>query len=226
MFSAFGIPRYAVITTHNRPEELGRLVNQLLPQLDYVVIVDNASEPAVDPLRYGPYVLVIRDMEQPPNLYRLWNVGLIAVSMHAHDAHYAEWNVAVFNDDADVPPGWYDVVAEALRSGPYLAASTASHQAVHEKRVMTQRGGSLTQRMCPWAFVTRGEAELRGDEDFRWWYGDTDFEWRCREGGGVIMVPGPTVNNTLANSTTVGELAVQAGRDGETFKRKWGHLPW
>lgn len=220
------VPRYAVITTHNRPAELDRLVGVLTSQADYVVIVDNASEPPVDPQRYGPFTRVARDDEQPPNLYRLWNVGLDMAAEHAHGTGYDEWDVALFNDDADVPAGWYDTVATALRSGPYAAASTASHAPVDVPLVKITPDGELARRMCPWAFVTRGEVGLRGDESFRWWWGDTDFEWRCRQLSGVIIVPGPRVGNTLANSTTHGELAVQAGRDGETFRQKWGFRPW
>lgn len=226
MTGAFGIPRYAVITTHNRPAELDRIVAQLLPQVDYTVLIDNASDPPVSSIAYGPYTLVIHDDEQPPNLYRLWNVGLRAAALHATDNRYAFWDVGIFNDDADVPLGWYDVVTTALRSGSYAAASTASHRELHTPRVMTETGGALYDRMCPWAFVTRGELELIADDTFRWWYGDTDFEWRCRQAGGVIMTPGPTVANTLANSTTHGELAEQAGRDGVYFAEKWGYRPW
>lgn len=214
-----------MITTHNRPTELHRLVTSITPQVDYVMIIDNASEPPVDFSRYYEHTLVIRDEEQPPNLYRLWNIGLDAVAMHA-SPNCAEWDVALLNDDADVPAGWYDTVAEALRSGVFAAASTASHSPISALSVSTQPGGALFDRMCPWAFITRGESNLRADETFRWWYGDTDYEWRCRQNGGVIRVPGPTVANTLANSTTHGELAEQAGRDGLYFAQKWGYRPW
>lgn len=226
--TAFDVPRYAIITTHNRPNELQRLLAALEDQRDYTVIIDNASNPPV-PRDIWPYTEVIHDAEQPPNLYRLWNVGLATVEAHARLAgKFGRWDVAIFNDDADVPAGWYDTVAFALRSGggPYAAASTGSHTSVTRVRVMTQIGGKLTERMCPWAFVTRGELGIFADEDFRWWFGDTSFEWTCRLNGGVIMVPGPMVTNTLANSTTVGELAQQAGRDGETFAQKWGFRPW
>jgi hypothetical protein len=80
--------------------------------------------------------------------------------------------------------------------------------------------------MCPWAFVVRGELGLRADEKMRWWWGDTDFEWQAIQAGGVLMLPGYTALNTLANSTTHGVLAEQAGRDGETFALKWGGRPW
>lgn len=219
-------PRYAVITTHNRPAELNHIVAQLLPQADHIVVIDNASTPPVGVTRYGPHVLVLRDEQQPPNLYRLWNVGLDAVKYHVEMNTYERWDVGIFNDDADVPFGWYDIVTHALRSGPYAAASTGSHRPVDAPHVATTIGGALYDRMCPWAFVTRGELGLRADERFGWWWGDTDFEWTCRLNGGVIAVPGPLVPNTLANSTTHGELAVQAGRDGETFAQKWGFRPW
>jgi hypothetical protein len=221
------VPRYAIITTHNRPRELWQITSSLVTQVDRTVIIDNASNPPVDPLAFGAHTLVISDAEQPPNLYRLWNVGLTAVALNAADNGHDKWDVGIFNDDADVPLGWYDVVAAALRSGDYSAASTASHSPIDRPIVRMTPDGDLMRRMCPWAFVVQGELGLRADETFRWWYGDTDFEWQCqRLSAGVVMVPGPHVHNTLANSTTVGALAEQAGRDAETFKQKWGHLPW
>lgn len=222
--TAFSVPRYAVITTHNRLEHLDALVGALYPQVDYITIVDNASDPPVSPTRYDLYTNVIRDDEQPPNLYRLWNLGLEVVREHAEAL--GEWDVAIFNDDVTLDGNWFTNVATALRSGPYAVASTSAHGTISQPRVMTQPGGGIWERMCPWAFVTRGELGLRADEDYRWWFGDTHFEWVARQSGGVIIVPGPIPGNTCANSTTVGALAEQAGRDGETFARKWGSRPW
>jgi hypothetical protein len=80
--------------------------------------------------------------------------------------------------------------------------------------------------MCPWAFILRGEVGLRADEKFGWWWGDTDLDWQACAAGGVLLLPGPVPANTLANSTTVGALAEQAGRDGQYFTAKWGRRPW
>jgi glycosyltransferase involved in cell wall biosynthesis len=243
--------RYAVIPTHNRPDDLAALVRAIGPQCDTIIIVDNASTPAVGVevglIHPSTSVAVLRDDEQPPNLSRLWNVGFDWCAEHACNCH-GHWyggehvadcplrtgyDVAVFNDDAVVPAGWYDRVATGLRGwGPEVDTPAVCHTHTYgdENRAPAFRFEGdpmeLMERMCPWAFVVRGELGLRADERIRWWWQDTDFELRARAAGGVLAVPGPQVINSKANSTTVGVLAEQAGRDRETFKAIHGGLPW
>jgi hypothetical protein len=219
--------RYAVIPTHNRPAYLYNLVRQLAGSCDTVVIIDNASDPPVEHTNFGDdvNVLVIRDQEQPPNLARLWNVGLAAV--HALEAPTSDaWDVAILNDDVELPSGWYDYVAGALRSHDVIAASGDAYGNVKAPLVRRDKHSSLGTRMCPWAFVIRGECGVEADEQLRWWWQDTDIEWRLAITGGVVVMPGYVAKNLGANSTTHGLLAEQAGRDGETFARKWGQRPW
>ncbi len=231
------VVRYAVVPTHNRHTDLRLLVAALWPQVDITVIIDNASDPLVTVASVVPagdvagrthVVRVVRDEEQPPNLYRLWNVALDACDEHARAAGHGEWNIGVFNDDAAVPNGWFDLVASGLRGHPTaVVASTGAHGAVRRPTLLSSgKDGSVFQRMCPHAFVVRGEVGLRADESFRWWWGDTDWDWRARRAGGVLLLPGPLVDNTRANSQTHGELMRQTGVDRETFVRKWGAAPW
>lgn len=235
------IPRVAVVPTHNRPVELARLLDAIAPQCDAVVVVDNASDPPVSlPRKHwgpgGPGVEhvgmvqhVIRDEEQPPNLSRLWNVGIDFAREIVGPLAGEPYDVGVFNDDADVPPGWWDTVSTALREHP-TAAVAHTHTygeptrpaAFHDDRSPMH----LHERMCPWAFVMRGELSLRSDEALRWWWFDTDFEVRARRAGGVLSVPGPQVANTGANSSTVGPLAEQAGRDRARYAEIHGSNPW
>jgi glycosyltransferase involved in cell wall biosynthesis len=226
------ITRYAVIPTHNRLPQLTSLLRQLDGQCDFIFVIDNASDPplAESVLRASmerASVVLIHDDEQPPNLYRLWNVAFDAIAAY-EESIPGHWDVAVFNDDADVPTGWYDYVAGALRQSAAVIASTyvAEGWGGHMPYLKTHIDANITTRMCPWAFVVRGEAGLRADETMRWWWGDTDFEWQAIQAGGVLLLPGKTVANTLANSTTHGVLAEQAARDGSTFARKWGVKPW
>lgn len=224
--------RYAVIPTHNRPEHLRNLVRQLGLSCDVIVIIDNASNPPVSACSLDEElgidavgkVIVIRDAEQPPNLARFWNVGLMAI--RALEAQSDAWDVAILNDDVELPEGWYDYVATALRTYDVLAASADAYGAVSSPLVRRDKHNSLATRMCPWAFIIRGECGFEADEKLRWWWQDTDAEWRLALAGGVVVMPGYITKNLGANSSTVGVLAEQAAADRRTFAEKWGYNPW
>jgi hypothetical protein len=228
------VPRYAVIPTHNRHEQLISLLRQLESQVDLVYVIDNAGDEPLSSLwlRQHSSVMTIvhRDDEQPPHLYKMWNAAFDVIDASSRVMGNTTWDVAVFNDDTSLPEGWYDYVAEALRDtandSPAIACTYVQELGFPPRMLKTRIDGNIMTRMCPWAFVVRGELGLRADEKMRWWWGDTDFEWQAINAGGVLMLPGYTTANTLANSTTVGALAEQAGRDGETFALKWGRRPW
>jgi len=231
--------RYALIPTHNRPVELARLVGQLETWADTIVIIDNASTPPVSEVELqaaypGTSVVVAQWPVQPPNLYHMWNLGFDVIHVHAaaQDTQFVRqllWDVAVLNDDTLLPDGWADYVSGHLRQSTAVAASTypfPSPVCSQPPLLKTRHDGNIGSRMCPWAFILRGETGLRADEQFGWWWGDTDLDWQACNAGGVLLLPGPVPANTLANSTTVGALAEQAGRDGQYFVDKWGHRPW
>lgn len=224
--------RYAVIATRDRPTELANVVTALHAQGVTVVVVDNGSSPRVDPpvdysvgpLPNAPTVIV--DDEQPPNLSRLWNVGLAEVAEQARRRGLAEWDVAVVNDDALIPTGWYDAVAAGLRLSTAAAACSDPHGRLTAPLLKIARDRDPFARLCGWAFMLRGEMGFRFDETMRWWFSDTDADWQARSAGGMVIIPGYPVGNLHANSTTVGVLAQQAGRDRATFAAKWGEAPW
>lgn len=228
-------PRCVIIPTHDRHIELQQLVCKLRTHVDIICIIDNASCPAVtiddftqtyDTTRDVCVVRIIRDEEQPPNLYRFWNVGFDTIAEHATSCGWKHWDVIVLNDDVDFDIEWLHIVTHGLREHNVAAASTGwiGHVASdHVVRQISERGHM--QRMCPWAFVVAGERGLRADERFRWWYGDNDFDWQARQHGGVLLTIGPFVINKYANQSTVGALAEQAARDGSMFVEKWGIAP-
>jgi hypothetical protein len=227
------IPRYAIIPTRNRHEQLISLLKSLEGRIDVAYVIDNAGDEPLSSLWLRQYssvrTIVHRDDEQPPHLYKMWNFAFRAISVIAKMG-VTKWDVAVFNDDTVIPEGWYDYVSDCLRSRtdmqPAVACTYAYPNVSDAIMLKTQVDGNIMTRMCPWAFVVRGELGLRADESMRWWWGDTDFEWQAIQAGGVLMLPGYITQNTLANSTTHGALAEQAGRDGETFTLKWGRRPW
>ena len=65
--------------------------------------------------------------------------------------------------------------------------------------------------------------------DLRWWFGDDDMDWRCRQAGGTMRVPYQQVVHHDPDGSTNRDpaLQVQAGLDRATFTEKWGGLaPW
>lgn len=224
-------PSFAIVLTHNRPELLERCVAAVAPQVDNVLIIDNASDPPVRGLAYhgAPWpdnVYVINRPEQPPNLSWLWNIGFDWCEQ-VHGPQPA-WDVAVLCDDAVVPPGWFRTVADGIRAHNAAAGSTHGIRPIDAPILKTAPDGDIMNRMCSWAYIVRGEAGLRADERLLWWWGDTDFDWRARAAGGMVIIPGPVVINERPNDflTSIPALGEQAGRDTEMFTQIHGWRPW
>jgi glycosyltransferase involved in cell wall biosynthesis len=220
-----------VVLTHNRPDLLRRCVAAAAPQVDVLLVIDNASAPPVDldKLRADTgqrNVNLIAVPEQPPNLARLWNIGLGVARHAAGDA--GSWDVALLCDDAILPDGWVHDVSWYMRFWGGAAASTHSIRPVHHPIVQTVPDSNIANRMCGWAFMLRGEAGLRADESMHWWFCDTDLDWQARAAGGMVIAPGPVVANERPNDFTysVPGLAERAGRDREAFAAKYGSAPW
>lgn len=224
--------RYAVIPTRDRPAELAALVTELHRQGVVVVVVDNGSTPPAsppvdhthEPLPNAPTVIV--DYQQPPNLSQFWNLAFEEIEAQAKLRGLTEWDVGVFNDDTVIPAGWFDAVATTLRTTGAAAACSDPYGTVQALTVKHDPDRDVMTRMCPWAFVLRGELGFRADESMAWWFQDTDTDWWARSHGGMAIVPGYRTQNVHANTTTVGVLAEQAGRDREAFAAKHGWVPW
>lgn len=223
-------PRYAVVPTHNRPQRLAELVAALGKQVDTIIVLDNASDPPMDwaqlaALAPSATLELLREPEQPPNLSRFWNRLFGYVAGLAAARGQETWDVAVFNDDAVLPNGWYDACSTLLRADEKAVAAHTGTVPIHRRELLDEYPYPRDKRMCPWAFVVKGEAGLRSDESMRWWFFDDDFNRQAIQAGGVLAVPGPLVINAEAVQSTVGVLAEQAQQDMETFAAKWGGLP-
>lgn len=223
-------PRFAVVPTHNRPQRLASLVAALGTQVDTIIVLDNASDPPTDwgqlaALAPQATVEVVREPEQPPNLSRFWNILFDRCAKLAGDRGQETWDVAVFNDDAVVPYGWFDACSTFLRGHEKAVAAHTGTVPVHRRELLDEYPFPRDKRMCPWAFMVKGEAGLRSDESMRWWFFDDDFCRQAIDAGGVLAVPGPLVINAEAVQSTTGVLAEQAQIDQATFEAKWGGLP-
>lgn len=227
--------RYAIILGHNRVDDLRETIQGIIGQVDRVWVHDNASSPPLYDLLKPEFleVIFLRDSEQPPNLSRYWNVSLNQVHMfhYAYGANVAmpapAYKVAVLTDDLIIPDGWFDAVSEGMdRTGAAAGCTSGFKDRLTQHILKTHPDSDVANRLFGPAFILRGDANIRADERLRWWYGDTDVDWKARAAGGMVTMPGPYVHNKHPNESTVGVNAEQAGRDREMFKEIWGGVPW
>lgn len=217
--------RVAVIPARDRHDMLADCINSVIDQVDRIIVLDNLSSPPIDPDPWHGKVGVAYVDLDPPNISTLWNLGLDLVGS---TAPADEWDVAVLNSDVVVPPGWIDTLSTAMRSTTAVLAYPDQHggqqQILHTKAEPID----LRQRITGYAFMLRGEMGLRLDESMAWWASDDDLDWNARISGGALLVPGIPVEHRAPNVSTNErpELAAQAGRDMETFRKKWGCTPW
>jgi hypothetical protein len=197
-------------------------------QVDRVFIIDNGSDPPIDPEPWHGKVFVASVPIDPPNISVLWNAGIALVDAEAGIRGAAQWDIAVLNSDVTVPRDWIGPLSAAMRSTTAVLAYP--DQLGGKRRILHTKAGpvDLWTRITGYAYMLRGEAGLRLDESLRWWYGDDDLDWRAREKGGALLVPGLTVEHRCPNGSMYErpELHAQAGRDREAFRAKWGRTPW
>lgn len=225
----------ALILTHDRPGLLCQCVAAIGPQVDIVIIIDNASDPVVkldDLPQVDAVQLLMTIPDQPPNLSKLWAMGLrVAASLASRSKGRGPHRVAILCDDAMVPPGWMAAVCAAMtRTGASAGCSDPmGHLSVGQERVKLAPDHALMERMPGWAFVLELGRGVEPDERFHWWWGDTDVDWQARRAGGTVMIGGSPVPNLRPNDFLVNMsgLSQRAGLDGEAFEAKWGSpRPW
>lgn len=229
------VPVHAVVVTHNRHADLRDCVAALAPQVHHVSVIDNASDPPVSVDVAHADTSVLYDPEQPPNLSRLWNVGIELSAYEARHNHTTRWDTLVVNDDFVAGPGFVDGLQKPLRgthavlASPYVFDGTSGlgkdRVDVYEARGTLVNAGT---RMAGFAWMVKGEINLRLDESLRWWYGDDDIAQQAAGRGGRLVVHGLTWEHRHPDEGTVNNplLAEQAGRDRQTFVAKWGFQPW
>ncbi|MFF0055696.1 glycosyltransferase family 2 protein [Streptomyces microflavus] len=208
-------------------------MNSVLDQVDAVYIIDNGSVPPIDPEQWpmgegNTFVgSALVDLD-PPNISLLWNIGLELAEHSRQFTGRERCDVVVLNSDVIVPSGWVDALSEAMRSTTAILAYPdqfgGQQQILHTKAEPVD----LRQRITGYAYMLRGEAGLQLDESMAWWASDDDLDWRAREAGGALLVPGIPVQHLRPNGSMQErpELEAQAGRDMETFRAKWGKTPW
>lgn len=230
------IPRYAVIPSNGRTC-LNRAIAAIKPQVDRVIVVWNRSGELNYPaymFRNGGNEELIRDVHflqvkesREPNISWWWNQGLdwIDRDCKVRAANpWTKWDVAVLNDDAIVPEGWFDAVTGTMRQMQCAAGCSGAYgmPVLHTQN----QAPPLATRMQGFAFILAGELGLRADEQFIWYCGDDDLGRRAAVAGGMVMVPGFPVNHLHPNGQVNDVLAAAIPGDMQRYVDKWGGRPW
>lgn len=220
--------RAAVIPTRDRHDLLADCISSIVDQVDHITVIDNLSKPPIDPEPWHGKVQVVWAPMDPPNIGAFWNVGIANADLNAYRLGADRWDIAVLNSDVVVPTGWVGGLSAAMRATSAVLAYPDQHGGAHQIIHTRAEPIDLRQRITGYAYLLRGETGLRLDEDLAWWYGDDDLDWRAREQGGALLVPGIPVEHRCPNGSMYErpELQAQAGRDRETFRKKWGRTPW
>jgi len=229
-------PRFCIIPSNGRTV-LNQAIAAIKPQVDHVIIIWNRGgglnyppymfrTDANEELLQGVHFIEVKETEEP-NISRWWNYGLRwadgAVGLRS-DRVWDKWDVAVLNDDAIVPEGWFDAVSGAMRQMGIAAGCSGGYglPVLHTQNAAPP----LATRMQGFAFILAGERGLRADEQFVWYCGDDDLGRRAAMAGGMVMVPGFHVNHLHPNGQVNEALAAAIPGDMQRYVDKWNGRPW
>ena len=221
------IPRYAVIPSNIR-NCLWQCIEAIDPQVDKVVVIDTRGGSSSS--SFNDRVLFLADNGEP-NISRGWNRGLNYVERTVTQPRAGgqivpqhKWDVAVLNDDAIVPEGWFDDISRTMRTMGVAAGCSGGYgmSVLHTQN----EAPPLATRMQGFAFILAGELGLRADEQFIWYCGDDDLGRRAATAGGMVMVPGFHVNHLHPNGQVNDVLAAAIPGDMQRYVDKYGGRPW
>jgi len=211
-------PTYVVVASKSRRGMLTRLLEQLKPQVAGCFVYDNGYTP---PLRDS-----IEAHGWP--LHRMWNDGLAQAEKAAGGKPH---NVLIINDDVEVEGHCAALLDGALRaSDDHWVAYPNWHGADIPlgAAVETSNPEMAGQTMSGWCFMLRGETGLRFDEQFEWWYGDSDLQRKVEQGGGKVVCVGgchAIHHDPLRSTVDDPDRLAQARADEARFAAKWGIDP-
>lgn len=226
------IPRFAVIPTNGREcvlDAVAAVRDQA--QMTFVVWTNTREHGEVLPqwAQAPPDgVMVIYDLDSVKeiNISRWWNVGLGWGEQYARKwGGFKKWDVAILNDDAIVPEGWFDAVSGTMRQMGVAAGCSGAPPGMP---VLHTRPGpvGLETRLQGFAYIVAGELGLRANEQLRWYFTDDYMDWESRKLGGMVMVPGFRVNHLYPNGQMSPEIEAQVAQDAQTFVNLYGMRPW
>ena len=133
-----------------------------------------------------------------------WNLGLGAAAKAADGGAH---DVMVVNDDVIAPPHLAASLSATMRAGPAAAA----YPAVPGREWITG-----------WCFMLRGEAGIRADPRFRWWYSDDDICLQAKAAGGVARAEGCEVTHLYPGGHDQ-VMAAHTSADQAVYNAKWDY---
>lgn len=219
--------RYAIIPTNGRAC-LKDCLMAIAPQVDVTIVVYTVDQ--VDGEIQPVQGYLLRDTAEPVNISRWWNRGLETVRghqlgrsalTHPSDLH----DIAILNDDAIVPEGWFDAVSAGMREHGAAAAcsgSTVGTQFLIEPGPIPGVSNPLTG----FAFMLAGEKGLRANEDIHWYFSDNYIDWESRKLGGTLMMSGWPVQHLHPNAQMGHDLIARVAVDAQNFVDLYGMRPW
>lgn len=229
-------PTYAIVPSLGR-ECLAGCLASLLPQVEVLFLIKTADFTVPDvAVGLADRLSIFDDLAQPKSISRWWNEGIVAATAYARAFGQGEFNVLIVNDDVVACPQLVSTLNAGLRHPSSFVPTTARPVLAYPDNYPPYNRGDfhgtagqvqLSTRISGWCFMLRGETGITADEQFQWFYGDDDLDWRCRESGGAVMVPGCPVEHLYPNQLTAAsaELSARTHVDRQRFAAKWGTLP-
>jgi GT2 family glycosyltransferase len=207
------VPTYVVVPGRDRHAMTRDLLADLAGEGVTVLLYDNGSAPSYRDAVDGGHVEHVDATGWP--LHAMWAHGIAEARRRSPVC-----NVAVLNNDLRVPPGTLGQLARALRAHPDIALAYPN---VHGLDLEPGQAQITEGRsMAGFCFMLRGESALDVDQQFGWWYGDSDLEAQARAlGKHVVTVGGTAVEHLEPNGSTTGERLGEARLDEKAFAAKW-----
>jgi hypothetical protein len=212
--------KFAVVPSAGRPV-LVECIKAIWDQVDKIIVIDTGDAESWLPID-GEHKLSYLFCNKRNNISHWWNDGLDHARYHAVHDGAVTWDVAILNDDAVVPYGWFDAVTQGMRDRDSIAGCSGGHDVT----LRIAEAVPLDMRLQGFAFVLSQPSNIRANEDLHWYFTDDYIDWESRKLGGMTMVRGFPVDHRFPNGQITSELSALIAQDAQTFVDLYGRRPW
>lgn len=201
-----------VPTAGSHPELLNALIRSCGLPLENIVVV--ATRPGVET---PSGVIVVEDF-QSPNIQRWWNLGILEAQSRGASV------VAVVNDDIRLGPSTLETLKQ--RMGETGATIASPSRPPTKDRLYRRPLVPYEPRIWGCLWMLDVSSNLRPDERYVWWYGDSDLDIRARrDHSGVVNVEVDYEHMFPGEGTAKSpELKAQSDKDAETFQLDYARM--